>query len=87
MGTTPLNVRLGRIEDVPAGEHDAVVLPANEYFDDECVRDERSALVAFVQKHFATRITELQVLIRDELQRHALPVVRQICLTAAGLLS
>lgn len=44
-----LTVRFGRIEDCTCDEPGTVIaLPANEFFDDECVSDVRSALGSFV---------------------------------------
>lgn len=44
---------MGRIENYALEEARTVVaLPANEYFDDECVSDVNSALGAYVDRHF-----------------------------------
>ena len=67
LGSTALNVTHGRIEDTRVTDGAVLVLPANEYFDDDCVNDRRSALGAFVQTHFAGRVGELQQLVRMEL--------------------
>jgi hypothetical protein len=58
-GEGEIRVRYGRLDELvtPLGSA-LVVLPANEYFDDDCVRDPRSALGAFVQRHFAQREQE-----------------------------
>jgi hypothetical protein len=48
-----VHVEAGRIQNYPGGDADAVIaLPANEYFDDECITDPRSSLGAYVQSHF-----------------------------------
>jgi antiphage defense system Thoeris ThsA-like protein len=48
-----IEVVSGRLERLAPPRPDTlVVLPANEYFDDECIRDTRSALGAFVEEHF-----------------------------------
>lgn len=52
LGTTKVFVESGRIENYAAQDH-VVALPANEYFDDECIADARSSLGAYVQRHFA----------------------------------
>jgi hypothetical protein len=52
LGTTKVFVESGRIENYSAQDH-VVALPANEYFDDECIADARSSLGAYVQQHFA----------------------------------
>jgi hypothetical protein len=59
-----LTVAYGRIEDCPFDHgQSVVVLPANEFLDDECISDVRSALGSFVKHHFADRIEELKKLI------------------------
>ena len=49
-------------------------LPANEFFDDECIHDSNSALGAFVQHHFADRVPDIQSLVQEVLadQPHTL---------------
>jgi len=65
-----INIVLGEIEAVGCNKsHVVVVLPANTSFDDDCIRDPRSALGAFVQKHFPSGITEMQRLIQDEAKK------------------
>ncbi len=44
-----------------------VVLPANEYFDDECIHDSNSSLGAYVQSVFPNQTKEIQQLIQDNL--------------------
>jgi len=44
-----------------------VVLPANEYFDDECIFDSKSALGAYVQSVFPNQAAEIQQLIQTKL--------------------
>jgi len=45
LGRSCLRVGYGRIQDAKASESaSAVVLPANEFFDDECIHDDRSVL-------------------------------------------
>lgn len=56
-----INVRLGRIEEFGGNKKDYLVaLPANEYFDDKCIDDPRSALGAFMQHHFNDQIPEIR---------------------------
>lgn len=59
-----IDVVFGKIEDVAPAKHAAVVLPANTSFDDECIKDDRSALGSFFLKHFPTAIDKLQAEIR-----------------------
>ena len=64
-----ISVILGRIElAVSDPMHTLVVLPANEYFNDECINDLRSSLGAFVQTKFPGRTQELIAQIRLALQ-------------------
>jgi len=44
-----------------------IALPANEYFDDECISDTRSSLGAFVQQHFKDSIDDFIRQVREEL--------------------
>jgi hypothetical protein len=46
-----VHVEAGLIQDHPTNGS-VVALPANEYFDDECVTDMKSALGAYVDHHF-----------------------------------
>ncbi|MGA9995249.1 MAG: DUF4062 domain-containing protein [Pyrinomonadaceae bacterium] len=69
IGKSALNVRFGQIESCEAtDEHCVVALPANEFFDDECIQDKRSALGAYIQHAFPDRITEIRKLIVEQLK-------------------
>jgi Predicted nucleotide-binding protein containing TIR-like domain/Domain of unknown function (DUF6430) len=57
IGRTTVYVEVGQIQDHPA-DGSVVALPANEYFDDECVTDPRSSLGAYVQHHFKDSLEE-----------------------------
>ena len=64
-----LRVTFGRIEECESeGAGSVVALPANEFFDDECMTDPRSALGAFAHKHFAERSDELRKLVAKQLE-------------------
>ncbi len=69
LGECEVRVVYGKIEHFRAEEGLAVVLPCNEYFDDDCVLDVRSALGAYVGAVFSGRTSTLQSLIRDEAVR------------------
>src|SRR5688572_27314780 len=45
-------VHFCKIEEVEKKEDAVIVLPANEYFDDECIKDKKSSLGAYVDKYF-----------------------------------
>jgi hypothetical protein len=65
--STEIYLRFGRIETISMPSDWAVVLPANEYFDDQCINDEHSALGAYVKNQFGGQMSEFQRLIRDGL--------------------
>jgi O-acetyl-ADP-ribose deacetylase (regulator of RNase III) len=68
LGRTNVQVELGRIQDHRGEDSRAVIaLPANEYFDDECITDTNSSLGAFVQHHFADRVDEFIQHVKVEL--------------------
>jgi len=68
IGRTDLCVRFGDIRTCDGNTPGAVVaLPANEYFDDDCVNDTRSSLGAYTQHAFPGRIAEIQQLIAQKL--------------------
>jgi O-acetyl-ADP-ribose deacetylase (regulator of RNase III) len=53
LGRANVRVEVGRIQDFHSADSRTVIaLPANEYFDDECISDANSSLGAFVQHHF-----------------------------------
>lgn len=56
----------GRIEDHAHQTGLAIVLPCNEYFDDRCVGDVKSALGAYVNRVFEGRAEAFVSLIKDE---------------------
>ncbi|MGY1763839.1 nucleotide-binding protein [Geodermatophilus sp. SYSU D00779] len=63
-----VHVEVGRIQDYGSDRPDRVVaLPANEYFDDECVTDERSSLGAFVRHHYGADVEDFVRQVRAEL--------------------
>jgi hypothetical protein len=62
-------VTFGRLEDVSQQHTDAiVVLPANEFFDDECMEDPKSSLGAFILKHYPAKLHDLKSIIAEKLQ-------------------
>jgi hypothetical protein len=70
VGSCRIGVREGRIEDFArASAGLAVVLPCNEYFDDRCIQDSRSALGAFAQSAFEGQTAEFLRLVADESAR------------------
>jgi hypothetical protein len=62
-------VDFGILQNLAGGfsNSSVVVLPANEFFDERCFQDVRTAAGAFVQEHFPQRARELQQVVRDNL--------------------
>jgi hypothetical protein len=56
----------GRIEEYVQDPGSAIALPCNEYFDDLCARDSRSALGAYVTRVFGEQATAFVSLMRSE---------------------
>ncbi|MFY4730279.1 TIR domain-containing protein [Nitrospira sp. BLG_2] len=68
LGPMTIKVILGRIEELDCEDEDCLVaLPANEFFDDDCIHDSQSALGAFMQHHFKGQIPDIQTLVRAAL--------------------
>jgi antiphage defense system Thoeris ThsA-like protein len=64
-----IHVVSGRIEEYLNDPRTAVVLPCNEYFDDRCAGDTRSALGAYVNRVFDGQAAEFVSLVRQECVR------------------
>lgn len=68
IGRTEVCVRFGDIRSCDSNDPGAVVaLPANEFFDDDCIRDTRSALGAYIVSAFPNAIRDIQKLIAQKL--------------------
>ncbi len=53
IGQTTVEIAFGKLQEIASPlPTNLVVLPANEFFDDECITDRNSALGAFVEAHF-----------------------------------
>lgn len=78
IGKCLVRVIEGRIEDQPFNSDEAVVvLPSNEYFDDECARDKKSALGAYVGRTFENQVDEFVKLVKAEARKTLGPGVPQ----------
>jgi len=67
-GHAQINISFGKIEDKSQmAPSSMVVLPANEYFDSECIFDTKSSLGAYIQSIFPNQALEVQKLIQEEL--------------------
>jgi hypothetical protein len=63
-----INIIFGQLQEVANSMPESlVVLPANEYFDDECIHDSKSSLGAYVQSIFPNQANEIQKLIKEKL--------------------
>lgn len=69
VGGCRIQVVTGRIEEYRHEPGVAIVLPCNEYFDDRCVGDTRSALGAYVNRMFEGQVAAFASLIKDECRR------------------
>ncbi len=59
LGRASVFIETGRIQNcLPADSRGVIALPANEYFDDECITDTNSSLGAFVQHHFKDSVAD-----------------------------
>jgi hypothetical protein len=68
LGRASVRVEVGRIQDYQSSDPRTVIaLPANEYFDDECISDKNSSLGAFVQHYFGERINHFVQQVQTEL--------------------
>lgn len=68
LGRANVRVEVGLIQNYhSADSREVIALPANEYFDDECISDPNSSLGAFVQRHFKDSIADFEGQVRAEL--------------------
>ncbi len=68
-----ITAAVGRIEHFPTTAQTVVVLPCNEYLDDECAYDTRSALGAYVNKVFARNSDDFISLVKGECAKNLGP--------------
>jgi hypothetical protein len=59
----------GLLQDFTLEPGTAIVLPCNEYFDDECASDIKSSLGAYVNHAFDGRVEEFLSLVKDECRK------------------
>jgi TIR domain/Domain of unknown function (DUF6430) len=78
LGAMTVNVLFGKIEEIDHFSDDwLVALPANEFFDDECIHDSRSSLGAFMKRHFDNRVMDIQAMVKDSLVNEKYDVVKK----------
>jgi hypothetical protein len=65
-----IHIDFGCLEKIysPGDQHAVAVLPANEFFDERCFTDTKTATGAFVQTHFAGKVQQLQQKVASELR-------------------
>ena len=65
-----VNIIFGRIESLENSdfERTLIVLPANEFFDEDCIKDKRSSLGAFIQEKYPNQTEKIQLLIKEKLE-------------------
>jgi Domain of unknown function (DUF6430) len=67
----------GRLQDIPSDSDTVIVLPCNEYFDDECAGDTKSSLGAYVNRAFEGHVDEFIALARNECREKLGPTTSQ----------
>lgn len=71
-----VNIKQGRIEEIEGLARDqAVVLPANTSFDDECITDPKSTLGSFVLKRFPDRVKRMQGDVMKQIEASGLKAI------------
>ena len=68
-----IRVVTGRLEDHVPDDKTLIVLPSNEYFDDECANDQRSSLGAYVHRKFEGQVSAFDLLVREERKKQLAP--------------
>lgn len=70
LGWADITVLFGRIEASDTDDPCSVIaLPANEFFDDDCINDSHSSLGAYMQHVFRERTDEITRLVKSERSR------------------
>lgn len=69
VGRDDIRIVYGSIEQLPVEDFDVVALPCNEYFDNLCSADTRSALGSFVESRYPGRTEEFSELVMTECKR------------------
>ncbi len=69
VGGCEIRVAYGRIENCATESEAVIVLPCNEYFDDLCVADPKTALGAYVSRVFDGQAKEFDLLVQEECRK------------------
>ncbi len=67
LGSVSIDVSFGKIEEADVDDCTLMALPANEYFDDECIHDRNSALGSYMQHFFTDKIADIQNIVQASL--------------------
>ncbi|WP_133607694.1 alpha/beta fold hydrolase [Aquabacterium commune] len=67
VGASEITIVAGRIEEYPLGSA-ALVLPCNEYFEDRCTSDTRTALGVYISKHCAGATSDFSDAVKQHCQ-------------------
>ena len=67
----------GLLQDFAFESDSAVVLPCNEYFDDECASDTKSSLGAYVNRAFDGSVDEFVAFVKNECREKLGPATSQ----------
>lgn len=70
-------IHFSKIEGIEKKADAVVVLPSNEYFDDDCIKDKKSSLGAYIDKYFKNQIPEFQRAVSKELTEKNVPFTEQ----------
>lgn len=73
VGASEISIVTGRIENYPVGPERVIALPCNEYFEDHCTNDTRTALGMYINR----RCVGTEAIFSD--------LVRQQCVTRFGV--
>jgi len=77
VGNCEIRVVYGHIEDYTRVVGSAIALPCNEYFDDKCAYDTRSALGAYVKHAFEEQVEEFVEVAKEEARKKLGPGTEQ----------
>jgi hypothetical protein len=72
-----IRVLSGRLQDYTTDPETVIVLPCNEYFDDQCAGDTKSALGAYVNRAFDGQVQAFVSLVNDECRKKLGPGIAQ----------
>lgn len=66
VGASEISIVAGRIEEHPVGPETVVALPCNEYFEEHCTSDTRTALGVYINRHCSETVSAFSALVRQQ---------------------